>query len=378
MSNGIDAAVRNAPWLNAAWDRLPALLARGAHAVLFHGPAGIGKKRLAVAVGSAALCEAPRSDGRACGQCAGCMLLGAGHHPDLRVVVPDACAALRPVPAENPEDGPATDDGAEDDGSATDEEPGRVSREIKLKPIQALADAMGVGTLRGGRRVVVIAPADALRTEAANALLKMLEEPPPATLFVLASDAPERMLPTILSRCLLVRVAAPAHDVARAWLAAQDIEDPEQRLAEAGGAPFAALEADEESLPAGFDAQLLRWLGDGARLDLAEVAASVPRTLPLRPAIRRMQRWGFDLVAVRCGAPVRYHRPQARVVQTLGGAARADALFGWVDALARTMATIDHPLNARHVIESALVAYREALLAPQAVRSATDEEARLR
>jgi DNA polymerase III subunit delta' len=99
--------------------------------------------------------------------------------------------------------------------------------------------------------VVVLAPAEAMNAVAANTLLKMLEEPPPATMFVLVSDALDDVLPTIRSRCVLVKVPVPEAAACLAWLAEQGVADPAAALALASGAPLAALaEASEEGLHA--------------------------------------------------------------------------------------------------------------------------------
>src|SRR5262245_30742532 len=89
--------IRNLPWHAPLWDGLQSLRTRGHHAVLLHGQAGIGKKGLAVDFAASLLCETPQSDGRPCGHCQGCTLFQSRNHPDLRVIVPDVLAWMRPV-----------------------------------------------------------------------------------------------------------------------------------------------------------------------------------------------------------------------------------------------------------------------------------------
>src|SRR5690606_14394461 len=98
-------------------------------------------------------------------------------------------------------------------------------------------------------------PAHAMNAIAANALLKLLEEPPPNTVFLLVADAPDRLLPTLVSRCR--RLALPAPDVARSlqWLVDNGVDDAENHLAASGGAPLAALRKVEAGEPA-----VPRWL----------------------------------------------------------------------------------------------------------------------
>ncbi len=206
--------LKDLPWHTAAWAAIAPLWGRGAHAILLHGMAGIGKKHLALDVAAGLLCERPGPLGQPCRQCASCHWFEAGNHPDARVVVPDALAELRPASAESAKSmrrRPPTE--AEGAGDRT-----RRRREIVLDQVRGLNDFVAISTHRGGRRVAVIAPAEDLRIEAANRLLKLLEEPPPASVFVLATDALDAVLPTIRSRCVLVRVAAPSPDVAARWL----------------------------------------------------------------------------------------------------------------------------------------------------------------
>src|ERR1043165_3867367 len=98
------------------------------------------------------------------------------------------------------------------------------SKEIKIEAVrQMLAFAQG-SAARGRAKVVVVYPAEALNTIAANALLKTLEEPAGLLRFVLASAAPQQLLPTIRSRCQPLQMALPAREAAQAWLTAQGVD----------------------------------------------------------------------------------------------------------------------------------------------------------
>jgi len=352
------------PWQQDAWRALHALRERGAQAILLHGAAGIGKFRLARAFGAALLCEAPSPTGGACGRCAACALTSAGTHPDLRVVVPQAWAHLRPGGAAGDDDAGAADEaagggaasGAEDDGP-------RASREIKVEAIHALVATAAVTSHRGGVRVALLYPADALNAVAGNALLKTLEEPPGDTLFLLVTDTPEDLLPTLRSRCLRVPVAPPEAPQALAWLQTQGLA-PEQaraRLAQAGGAPLWALEPPVGVLEDAVREQLLALLRKAHRLTTAEIAGAVGKNVPVAAAIALFQRWGMDLLTLRHAGRVLYHAEDARGLSALGGAVSDDALFVWLDELAVARRSADHPLNARLVIEQALIRYRAAI-----------------
>jgi DNA polymerase-3 subunit delta' len=350
------------PWFTEQRAELRALPGRGIHAVLLHGARGIGKKSLALDAARDVLCESPLADGSACGTCSGCALTAADNHPDLRVVVPDALSSWRLA-------------GSAEEGEAEAEEPGgdepeakRESREIRIDQIRELADFFGIATHRAGRRVVVLAPADALNAAAANAALKTLEEPPPGTFFLLCSDAIDEVLPTVRSRCMLYRVPAPAAAPCASWLVAQGIEAPADRLAAAGGAPLDALaEAREEAAEAVLP-PLLRWLQEGGRPGLGAIGGlRIPKTFAAESAIRVFQRWGWDLLAHRSGAAVRYHPSLKKAVESLGARVSSErALLDWQQQLARLRRESAHPaLNAKALIEDALIGY-SSLFAPLA------------
>src|SRR5206468_1148966 len=138
------------------------------------------------------------------------------NHPDYRRVRPEALE----------DDAPA---GEGDEAAAGDTDKKAksktASKDIKIEQVRALSDFMNISTHRQGLRVVVLYPAEALNMPASNALLKTLEEPPPGTVFLLASNGLDRLLPTILSRCRKFALPMPDHAQALAWLQAQGVND---------------------------------------------------------------------------------------------------------------------------------------------------------
>lgn len=345
------AAVAPIPWHEAPRATLAALRQRGSHALLLHGPAGTGKWELAMSFARGLLCERGSASVRACGTCPSCVLIAAGNHPDLRVVVPDALGARRPG---------AALEGEEPVEASTEAVSAKAkpSREIKIDQVRALATLTTVSAHRGGCRVIVLAPAEALNLSAANALLKSLEEPPEATVFLLVSDQIDRCLPTIISRCALVRVVAPPRAIALQWLHAQGLgADATQRLAEAGGAPLAALRTDEQALTPELHATLLHLLRRGPSLEPADVAADVPRTVPIGASVALFQRWGWDYFAFRMGCALRYHPGDAASFEVLSHHWTLRAASAWLDRLRDLKAVAEHPLNARAAIEGLLLEY---------------------
>jgi DNA polymerase-3 subunit delta' len=350
---------RRLPWTEQTWRRLPPLAARGVHAVLLHGQRGIGKTSLALDFAEAALCAAPLADRHRCGRCDECRLTEAFSHPDLRWVMPQALSEQL-LPQPEPDD---SNEGAAEGGESDGKAP-KSSREIRVEQVRALSDFLGLASFRGGRRAVLIAPVETMNAVAANTLLKMLEEPPPETLFVLVAHALDDVLPTIRSRCVLVQVPVPDPQPCLSWLAGQGVAEPAAALALASGAPLAA--GAGEAASGGADAAVLyRLLDAGPSLTEAQIVAAVGRDAHLPAAVRLLQCWAFDLLACRMLRTVRYHPQRAARIARIAESANADRLWNWISSLRSAAAVREHPLNARLVIESLLVSYAQIFAGPR-------------
>lgn len=193
---------------DAIADAFRTSLARGrlASSFLFVGPPGIGKRTFAVRLAAALLCETRQEEWLdPCGQCPACQQVAAGLHPDLLMVSKPADKSELPLSLFVGERERRNQEG--------------LCHDIALRPA------------RGKRRVAVVDDADLLGEEAANSLLKTLEEPPPGSVLILIGTSPERQLPTIRSRCQVVRFRPPAaEDAAGLIAAALGISDPAEAL----------------------------------------------------------------------------------------------------------------------------------------------------
>jgi DNA polymerase III subunit delta' len=198
------------------------------HALLIHGAPGVGKLALAEQVAQLMLCEATDPAVRPCGACDGCRWFLGANHPDFRRIEPEALAPQRA-------------DAEEEEGAAPAKQRAKPSTEIKVDQIRELADFLNIGSHRGRRRVALVHPADEMNPNAANALLKGLEEPPPGAMFILVAHRPAQLLATVRSRCVAVPVPLPARATALEWLSAQGMQDAPRWLDYAGGAPLRAL-----------------------------------------------------------------------------------------------------------------------------------------
>ena len=203
------------PWQDALEKALLDLRDRLPNGLLVYGPRGAGIFDLVQAFAKSLLCTQPAADGTPCGRCHGCHLVRAGTHPDIRYVVSEAESLPREIPFVPP------------DTAASDRK--TVYREILIHQTRALTDFLNLKSHEGGVRIVLVYPADRIRAEAAASLLKSLEEPPENTVFMLVADEIDRVLPTIRSRCRLIRAGAPTREQALEWLKSQGVQDAERK-----------------------------------------------------------------------------------------------------------------------------------------------------
>src|SRR5262245_30679596 len=137
-------------WQQSLWQQLVGSRDRLPHALLLHGPRGIGKRHFARALAQFLLCETPTEQGTACGHCASCALMAAGNHPDLRWLVPSADLPEREEAEESSEEGESASKAA------------KASREILIDQVREIGEFLAVAAHRGGRRIVLLMPAEGL------------------------------------------------------------------------------------------------------------------------------------------------------------------------------------------------------------------------
>lgn len=331
------------PWQQDTWQHLMHMRERFPHAVLLYGPRGIGKTLFAQSLAQSLLCETPLPDGRACGACLACGWFIQYAHPDYRRVRP-----------ENLEDAGAMEDTAADTAKSAKQEKS-ASKEIKIEQIRALGDFMNVSTHRRGRRVVLLYPAEALNTVASNALLKALEEPPPATVFLIVSHNIDRLLPTILSRCRKIPMAMPAEAAALAWLNSQGVSDAQSWLAEQGGAPLAALTQAQSGSRDAIET-LLAHLAKPAPDMALKTADQLQKSVPA-DVTTWLQRWLYDVFSVKFCGKIRYYPEHRREIDALAACADTGRLLAVMKSVSERRAIADHPLSPKLFIEDMLLDY---------------------
>ena len=231
-----------------ARDRLPPSL-------VLSGPDGVGKRQVAVGLAELLNCEAVSESGEAagvpesCGTCRTCRRIARGVHADVIVVAPG------------------------DSGT------------IKVDAVRGVVEQVAFRPFEGRRRAVIVDDADRLVPEAQNALLKTLEEPPPASVFLLVTHRPHLLLPTVRSRCPELRFGGLATD-----------EVAEVLVGERGVAAAAAAAA--ATAAGGSVARALESSSD-EHLQARESAAAALRALAGAPPAKRRLETGKDLMGSR-------------------------------------------------------------------------------
>ncbi len=293
------------------------------HAYLLVGPQGVGKRTFAEAAARFINCENDGDD--ACGTCRACRLIAAHHHPDVHFVEPDG-------------------------------------RWIKIEQVRELHGRTRFRPHEARRRIVIIDPADAMRDEAANALLKTLEEPGGETLFLVITASPQRLLSTVRSRCQPLRFGRLDDADVAALLEADGVsaEDAVAAARLSAGSPGAAravLDSPVFSTRAEASAALVQALagGPGPRVTLAESLASdrseIADWLTLARALYR------DAAVRAAGAAKEriVYRDQLEAIDALAAGASPTRLADAVSAIEQTERRIDGNVHPRLALESLLL-----------------------
>ena len=330
-------------WQKNDWSRLQELRKRPPHGLLFKGSKGIGKFDLAMQFAQSLLCERPNDSGFACGQCPSCHWFSQGSHPDFRLLQSEALSL----------DGEESDDFRPASGK-------KPSKQISVEQVRGLADFCGMSAHQGGRRVVVIHPAEAMNSNAANALLKNLEEPPHGLLFILVSHKPQQLLPTILSRCLSFALPAPDAASATRWLAQRGVKNPAEALAASGFAPLQAVQLDEQLGSEERD-KLLRAVRQPAALDVFALAEALQKTEQV-VVVQWLQQWSYDLNAMKLAGKLRYHPGEEATIKKLVEPVAPLDLARLQSYLQGAKREAQHTLNPKLFLESLLFSYRQLML----------------
>lgn len=311
-------------WLLPGWEWLNQGLASGRvpPALLIQGPDGLGKTRLARVWAQKLLCKVPQQSGP-CGMCPSCLLFAAGNHPDYEVV-----------------------------------EPLESGKTIGVDSIRQLIHKLSLKPQYNGYRIVVIEPAHLLNLNAANALLKTLEEPSPYTLIILITSASHKLPVTLLSRCQKLTLSRPDQQQALDWLRARAVrQDPLSLLNMAGGSPLAALALDATDHLQKRD-RILREL-----LELREGKRDPVHLAGQWEPLFNEALIGWIMTGVNQWIRLKLGLPATNREDTLCSklpveSLSLEALFGYWDLLLKTRQYLSHNLNTRLVVEELLIRWQ--------------------
>lgn len=200
------------PWQQPQWQHMVSNVQHDtlAHGFLFSGPKGVGKETFADEFAQYLLChQNVMGKDKPCGQCPSCLLIASGMHPDIKIIAPEGA-----------------------------------SETIQVDQIRELIHYLSLRPHHANHKVAILYAADRMNVNAANSLLKSLEEPPTASMLILTTCRPNSLLPTIKSRCQEVVFPIPDSEISRPWLATrlEKQDQSELYLSLAHGAPLAALE----------------------------------------------------------------------------------------------------------------------------------------
>ncbi|MES2500528.1 MAG: DNA polymerase III subunit delta' [Pseudomonadota bacterium] len=318
-------------WQQKQWQHIMQQRTSLPHALILRGNAGTGKHDFAIELSRSLLCRSP-IDTHACNVCAGCNWFKEAHHPDFRLISP------------------------EDVDTSENASKKKVTKksQISVEQIRQLVDYLSLSSHQvNHHRVILISPAETLNKASANALLKMLEEPPINTLFLLVTSQPQRLLVTIMSRCQIIDMPLPSNDEALSWLDQKGVSNAETLLSYAGGAPLTALQTSENN-----DAMinLINQLTLGSKL---QPFASAPAFLALgmEQAIDTLQKWVFDLMSYKLTGKSRYHVRHINALQALCKSVNLNVLMSFQQKLVDAKKTATHPLSNEMQLENMLLHY---------------------
>lgn len=323
------------------WNSLTGAATQLPHALLFAGPSGVGKREIADALAARLLCESSRQPHEAaCGKCQSCLMWASGTHPDFRLLQPDSAAE------------------GEEDGGAADGEKKKASKQIRIQQVREVEDFFHVGGHRGGARVCIIDPAEAMNAITANALLKILEEPSISFYFIMISHRWRRLLPTILSRSRRVMFGHPTDEESAQWLVEQKLADNAKWLPFFGHAPLEVADAARSGRLKALDGlvtDLLKPQEPLAQAQRWESLVKADGALGMEELVTTVQKWLFDLGQCAIAAPPRYLPQQAKALSALAQRIGLPALMQAQQQVGQLRAWSNHPLNARLFLEDLCV-----------------------
>jgi DNA polymerase-3 subunit delta' len=319
------------PWFEDAWtaihknEKLP-------HALIFKGKEGIGKYDFAITFAKSYLCQNALSSHLPCESCSSCQWFP-DSHPDFKHIAPIE---------------------SEDEESSKRKTVRK--KNIVISQIRELSEYLELSAHQEkGRRIVLIEPADSLNQAASNALLKILEEPPENTLFILVTSQAQKLIATIRSRCQLLDLRGPSLDEARSFLVDQKIDHEESLLSFTGGSPFNAIKELEKQSEREVITQLL---SQGHNVDITKVNYAI-LTQGLDWTVNMIQKWAFDLLLSFHTQQNYYFKNEKKHIQAQAKQINLDTLLLFTNELNELKKIASHPINQELQLQNIFIKYKQ-------------------
>jgi len=333
---------------------------RVAHAYLFHGDDGIGKRLTALRFAQTIHCdlEWPAQGPDACGGCRSCRQIEARTHPDFLVIEPD------------PEQTPSTHSASSGQARSASPEPrrgGQATPQIKIEQVREIEHQIIYKPLIGRRKICLIDEADRLTPGAANALLKTLEEPPAHSLFLLVSSRPAALPATVRSRCQPLRFAAPARTQVEAALILKRELPPadarfltmltESKIGVALSTDLKAVRGQREDLRMLVSPNALQSV-----TTLLSAAEALHKEQRANEALEWLARWLRDMLLVRVGADADslLNADQLGELQALARTLSPEAIVDILSEIETIQRAATRNPNLQLALETILLRLREA------------------
>lgn len=322
------------PWLHPVWQKMLERIKQNRlpHALMLKGVAGLGKRLFADMLAARMLCQ--NNETYACGSCKSCQLVAAGSHSDLLVCAP------------------------EDD-----------SKVIKVDQVRLLNDFVSQSPHVSSVKVVILDPASALNQNAANALLKNLEEPSGRVVYLILDHLVGNVLPTIRSRCQVIDIRGPSETALFEWInhqlqSSQDSPINEDAVADvihlASGAPLALQKLMEDEAHVKQN-ELITSLGGVLKNKVTPVdAAKVWLTVPVLRLIAWQIAWLDNIIRYQLTTELALLKPASAVdmFKFLAESVPSEKIFELRQMILEAQLGLNSNLNESLLIEDLLIKWK--------------------
>ncbi len=317
-------------WQQSQWHQIQAQIQgqRLPHALLLTGQEGLGKRQFAEQLAASLLCKHIDNNNEACGSCDACHLLSAGTHPDMLRLEPD--------------------------------EPGKA---IKVDDVRALCQTLSLTSHYSGYKLAIIDPAEQMNINAANSLLKTLEEPTAQTLLILVSASIDRLPVTIRSRCQAIHFQQPSQELAQQWLSEQGVAGDRALLLKlAHGSPLLAQKLADPSLIEQRQGLMDALLGVAANKPVTAFSGSLAKSSQSY-LLGWLYDWITDLLKLHqlSDESGLVHIDLIQEMKRLVKLCRVEFLFSMLDEVIKLRQLQSIPLNTQMLWEGLLIEWGRAL-----------------